>query len=51
MHQGVSTVLVGFSNIGQIDEAVSCSGKDLIPKSAMERLMNLWSTNFGIGKS
>lgn len=51
MHQYVSTVLVGFSNIEQIDEAVSCSGKDLISNSVIERLMNLWSTNFGVGKS
>ena len=50
MHQGVSTVLVGFSDIKQIDEAVGCSGKGNLPESAFERLTNLWSTDFGIGK-
>lgn len=48
MHHGVSTVLVGFSDIGQIEEATGCSGKESISKSVMERLMNLWATDFGI---
>ncbi|MFC2020242.1 aldo/keto reductase [Chloroflexota bacterium] len=47
-HQGVSTVLVGYSNLGQIEEAAGCSGKDPIPDSVMERLMAMWSTDFGI---
>ncbi len=48
MHQGVSTVLVGFSNIGQIEEAVGCSGKEPIDKSVVDRLMDLWSTDFNM---
>ncbi len=45
-HQGVSTVLVGFSDLGQIEEAAGCSGKGPIPESAMERLTAMWSTDF-----
>ncbi len=45
-HQGVSTVLVGFSNLGQIEEATGCSGKGPIPESVMEQLAALWSTDF-----
>jgi len=48
-HQGVSTVLVGFSNLKQIEEAASCSSKGPLPKSVVERLMNMWVTDFGIG--
>ena len=46
MHSGVSTVLVGFSNKGQIDEAANCSGQGPLPELTMERLKNLWSTDF-----
>ena len=46
MHSGVSTVLVGFSNKGQIDEATNCSGKGPLPELTMERLKDLWSTDF-----
>jgi len=44
----VSTVLVGYSNTTQISEVVACSGKDPIPESAMEKLRNLFATDFGI---
>ncbi|MBA7708575.1 hypothetical protein ES703_117477 [subsurface metagenome] len=47
LHPGVSTVLVGFSNLGQIDEAAAGSGKGPLPESAMERLRDMWATNFG----
>jgi aryl-alcohol dehydrogenase-like predicted oxidoreductase len=46
MHEGVSTVLVGYSNLQQIEEAAGCSGKDPIPEPAMERLKKLWATDF-----
>ncbi len=47
MHRGVSTVLVGFSDEKQIDEAVGCSGKGPIPDSAVEGLKAVWSSDFG----
>ncbi len=46
MPPGVSTVLVGFSNLEQIENAATCSGQGPLPKLAMERLTDLWSTNF-----
>ena len=36
MHPGVSTVLVGFSDLAQIE-------------AAMQRLHELWGTDFGRG--
>lgn len=47
MHHGVSTVLVGFSNLGQIEEAAACSGKAPLPRLAIERLRKLWASDFG----
>ena len=47
MHQGVSTVLVGFSDRKQIREAAACSGGMPIPDANMKRLSDLWSTDFG----
>ena len=44
----VSSVLVGYSNIAQIMEAVACSGKDPLQESAIEKLRNMWATGFGI---
>jgi len=44
----ISTVLVGYSNDTQIREATACSGKDSIPESAIEKLRNLWASDFGI---
>lgn len=48
MHRGVSTAMVGFSNVGQIDEAADASGKRPISKPGMEQLSRLWSTDFGL---
>jgi predicted aldo/keto reductase-like oxidoreductase len=48
-HQGVSTVLVGFSNLKQIEEAASCSSKGPLPKYIKERLMDMWAIDFDIG--
>jgi L-galactose dehydrogenase/L-glyceraldehyde 3-phosphate reductase len=43
MQSGVSVVLVGFSDIRQIEEAASCSGKGPLPGSSMERLKEFWN--------
>jgi len=42
MHPGVSVVLVGFSSLGQVEEAAACSGKGPLPESSMERLKETW---------
>ena len=47
MKPGVSTVLVGFSNTGHVDEAVACSGAGPLSQDAMARLRKLWDTDFG----
>ena len=47
MNSYASTVLVGFSNLGQIAEATDCSGRKPFPEELMERLRNLWATDFG----
>jgi len=46
MHESVSAVLVGFSSIEQIDDAVGCSGKTPLSAVAMKRLKALWSSDF-----
>jgi aryl-alcohol dehydrogenase-like predicted oxidoreductase len=43
MHPGVSVVLVGFSDLGQIEEAAACSGKGPLPESSMGRLRDSWA--------
>ena len=48
-HAGASTVLVGFSDVAQIEEATACSGKSSLPETAMERLRGLWATDFWSG--
>jgi len=47
MQPSVSTVLVGFSSLRQLEEAAACSGKGPLPLPAMERLNELWASNFG----
>jgi len=47
MDKDVSTVLVGYSDIGQIEEAAGCSVEDPFPKNMIDRLQRLWSTDFG----
>jgi len=42
-HPGVSTALVGFSNLEQIKEAAETTDYDPISKSQMEKLHRLWS--------
>ncbi len=44
MHSGVSVVLVGFSNLSQIEEAAACSGKGPLSLSSLEQLGKIWSS-------
>ena len=47
MKPEVSTVLVGFSNNAQIDEAAACSGVAPLPEAAMAALREVWERDFG----
>ena len=47
MKPEVSTVLVGFSNNAQIDEAAACSGAGPLPEAAMAGLREIWERDFG----
>ena len=47
MKPEVSTVLVGFSNNAQIDEAAACSGAAPLPEAAMAGLREIWDRDFG----
>jgi aryl-alcohol dehydrogenase-like predicted oxidoreductase len=47
MKPGVSTVLVGFSNLAHVDEAAACSGAGGLSEEVMGRLRKLWQTDFG----
>jgi L-galactose dehydrogenase/L-glyceraldehyde 3-phosphate reductase len=47
MNNDVSTVLVGFSNTDQIDEAAGCSIQDPFPRQMIDELKDLWATDFG----
>lgn len=46
MKPEVSTVLVGFSNASHIDEAVACSGAAGLSQDEMQKLKQLWDTDF-----
>lgn len=48
MKPQVSTVLVGFSNLDHIEEAVACSGAGGLSQNALARLRQLWDTDFGL---
>ena len=45
MQQNVSTVLVGFSDTGQIDEAANAAEAGSLPAEYTKRLKKLWSTD------
>ena len=45
---GVSTVLVGFSELSQIPEAGACSGRDGFTPQQMNQLEELYLTDFGL---
>ena len=47
MKPEVSTVLVGFSNNAQINEAAACSGAGPLPETAMAALRETWDSDFG----
>ena len=47
MKPEVSTVLVGFSNNAQIDEAAACTGAGPLPETAMAALRGTWDSDFG----
>jgi aryl-alcohol dehydrogenase-like predicted oxidoreductase len=47
MNREISTVLVGFSNLSQIEEAASCSVREPFPRNWIDRLEALWATDFG----
>ncbi len=44
----VSTVLVGFSEVDHVEQAVSCSGTGGLPDEAMDRLRSYWDNDFTI---
>jgi len=48
MHPGVSTALVGFSSLAQIEEAVIGAGKGPLPVSAMDHLRDILVGNFRV---
>ena len=48
-NQSVSTVLVGFSELSQIDEAASCSGREGFTPDQLARLEELYANDFGLG--
>lgn len=51
MNRRVSTVLVGFSEMAQIDEAVACVGREGFSAEQLERLERLYETDFGLAAS
>ena len=51
MNRRVSTVLVGFSEMAQIDEAVACVGREGFTAEQLERLERLYETDFGLAAS
>ncbi len=46
MNREISTVLVGFSDLNQIEEAASCSARETFPRNSTDRLQALWATDF-----
>jgi aryl-alcohol dehydrogenase-like predicted oxidoreductase len=42
----VSIVLVGFSDLAQIEEAAHCSDLGQLPQSALDQLQILWASDF-----
>lgn len=46
MHSGVSSVLVGFSSVSQVEAAAACSGAPQLSDEQMAALANLWQKDF-----
>src|SRR5258705_2518290 len=51
MNEKVSTVLVGFSNITHIDDAVACSGAPPLSDEQTAKINTPWETDFGLSNS
>ena len=51
MNEKVSTVLVGFSNITHIDDAVACSGAPPLSDEQIKKVKALWETDFNLSNS
>ncbi|MBI4202339.1 MAG: aldo/keto reductase [Chloroflexi bacterium] len=47
MHPGVSTVLVGYSSMGQLEEAAAAAAAGPLPGQVLERLQGVWAADFG----
>ena len=45
---GVTTVLGGFSDAGQLEEAAACSGKGPLSEHNMALIETVWRDNFGL---
>lgn len=46
MKEAVSSVLVGFSGAGQLEEALACSGAPGLDDEAMKKLRVVWDSDF-----
>jgi L-glyceraldehyde 3-phosphate reductase len=46
--EGVTTVLGGFSDRGQVEEMAACSGRGPLSEQNMARLEMVWRSNFGV---
>jgi len=51
MNEKVSTVLVGFSNLTHIDDAVACSGAPPLSDEQTAKINTLWETDFSLSNS
>jgi aryl-alcohol dehydrogenase-like predicted oxidoreductase len=51
MNEKVSTVLVGFSNLTHIDDAVACSGAPPLSDEQIKKVKALWETDFNLSNS
>jgi L-glyceraldehyde 3-phosphate reductase len=51
MHQGVSVVLGGFSEMQHLEEIASVSGSGLLAPEVMSHVEQVWRANFGIAKA
>jgi L-glyceraldehyde 3-phosphate reductase len=51
MHQGVTVVLGGFSDMQHLEEIASVSGSGPLASASMSRVEQVWRTNFGISQA
>jgi len=45
-HPGVSTVVGGYSDLSQIEEAVGCSGAGPLTEAELRRVAEVWQADF-----